>query len=65
MNNLEVRVQSLYSTIQVKCDALRKKLSRPLTLTEKILATHVTNLKDQEFKRGESYLSLQPDRVAM
>ncbi|OIO38239.1 MAG: aconitate hydratase, partial [Candidatus Omnitrophica bacterium CG1_02_49_16] len=28
-------------------------------------ATHVTDLKNQEFKRGESYLSLQPDRVAM
>lgn len=48
-----------------KIDLLRKKLSRPLTLTEKILATHVADLKTQDFVRGESYLSLKPDRVAM
>src|SRR3989338_7085295 len=43
----------------------RKKLSRPLTLTEKILTAHVRNLASQEFVRGTSYLTLQPDRVAM
>ncbi len=48
-----------------KIDFLRKKLGRPLTLTEKIFATHVTDLKNQDFVRGESYLSLRPDRVAM
>lgn len=48
-----------------KIAALRQKLGRPLTLTEKILACHVTDLTSQEFVRGESYLSLHPDRVAM
>ncbi len=65
MNEFETQVNSLYSTLKVKCDLLRKKLGRPLTLAEKILATHVTDLKAQDFTRGTSYLSLQPDRVAM
>ncbi len=58
-------VQKLYASFPEKVTALRKKLGRPLTLTEKIFATHVTDLKAQPFVRGESYLSLRPDRVAM
>ncbi|HXV18756.1 MAG TPA: aconitate hydratase [Candidatus Omnitrophota bacterium] len=58
-------IQKLYSKFADKTAALRKKLARPLTLSEKILAAHVTDLDSQEFVRGESYLSLHPDRVAM
>ncbi|MBI4352593.1 MAG: aconitate hydratase [Candidatus Omnitrophica bacterium] len=58
-------IQTLYSAFSEKSDFLRKKLGRPLTLAEKILAAHVTDLKHQDFARGESYLSLRPDRVAM
>src|SRR3989338_2334734 len=58
-------IQTLYSSFKEKTDFLRKKIGRPLTLSEKILAAHVTDLKSQEFKRGESILSLCPDRVAM
>jgi len=36
-----------------------------LTLSEKILGSHVVDLKSQEFIRGKSYLVLRPDRVAM
>ncbi len=65
MSDALFMIKSLLATAEGKVDFLRKKLARPLTLTEKILATHVTDLKSQDFVRGESYLSLRPDRVAM
>ncbi|OIO37906.1 MAG: hypothetical protein AUJ71_04260 [Candidatus Omnitrophica bacterium CG1_02_49_16] len=65
MSDFAESISSLYAGLNEKTSFLRKKIGRPLTLTEKILATHVTDLKNQDFKRGESYLSLQPDRVAM
>ena len=65
MSDLAASAKKLYSTFSEKTSFLRKKLGRPLTLSEKIFATHVVDIQTQEFKRGESYLSLQPDRVAM
>src|SRR5262245_52105667 len=58
-------LQALYSTFSQKADRLRKKLGRPVTLAEKILAAHAEDIATQEFERGKSYLSLRPDRVAM
>jgi aconitate hydratase len=58
-------VQNVYKNLRAKVEAARKKFGRPLTLAEKILMGHVVDLSNQDFKRGESYLVLQPDRVAM
>ena len=58
-------VRTLYGRLAESQAAARKKLGRPLTLTEKILAPHARDLATQAFSRGESYLSLQPDRVIM
>ena len=44
---------------------LSDRLNRPLTLGEKILYGHLDKPKEQDIKRGESYLNLRPDRVAM
>ena len=41
------------------------RLNRPLTLSEKILYGHLDDPKNQAITRGESYLKLRPDRVAM
>ena len=41
------------------------RLQRPLTLAEKIVYGHLDNAKEQDIVRGESYLLLRPDRVAM
>ncbi|KAH9365606.1 hypothetical protein HPB48_005796 [Haemaphysalis longicornis] len=41
------------------------RLNRPLTLSEKILYSHLDQPADQEIERGKSYLRLRPDRVAM
>ena len=54
-----------YETIKKKCDVVRKRLNRPLTLSEKILYGHLDNPEKQEIERGKTYLNLRPDRVAM
>lgn len=41
------------------------RLGRPLTLSEKILYSHLEDPKNQEIERGKSYLRLRPDRIAM
>lgn len=41
------------------------RLKRPLTLSEKILYSHLDDPQNQEIERGKSYLLLRPDRVAM
>ena len=41
------------------------RLNRPLTLSEKILYSHIDDPADQDVVRGKSYLRLRPDRVAM
>lgn len=41
------------------------RLNRPLTLSEKVLYSHLDDAANQEIVRGESYLKLRPDRVAM
>ncbi len=55
-----------YASLPVSMERVRKALNRPLTLTEKILLTHLH--ADQplgDFVRGESYVNFAPDRVAM
>jgi len=44
---------------------VRKRLNRPLTLSEKILYSHLDEPEKQDIVRGASYLKLRPDRVAM
>jgi aconitate hydratase len=49
-----------------KVEAARKLLNRPLTLSEKILFSHLhTDQKLENFERGGSYVDFGPDRVAM
>ncbi|MBI4394506.1 MAG: aconitate hydratase [Euryarchaeota archaeon] len=43
----------------------RRRLGRPLTLTEKIVFGHLAYPEEQELERGKAYLQLNPDRVAM
>ncbi len=49
-----------------KVAAARKLLNRPLTLSEKILFSHLhTDQNLENFERGGSYVDFAPDRVAM
>lgn len=59
-------IKNTYTHYQQKINHVRDVISRPLTLTEKILYAHLAEgeqLKD--FKRGIDYVNFAPDRVAM
>jgi aconitate hydratase len=58
-------VNSVYSRITKTLPVIRKRLGRPLTLTEKIFYGHLADPEHQDLTRGESFLLLNPDRVAM
>lgn len=58
-------VQKVYKTTAEKLAVVRKRLNRPLTLAEKILFGHLDDPQNQELVRGQSFLLLRPDRVAM
>ena len=57
-------INGVYATLDERVGATRERFGRPLTLAEKILANHLDRA-DQELERGESYVDLRPDRVAM
>lgn len=54
-----------YEKLEKVLKAVRDKLKRPLTLSEKVLYSHLDNPQEQDVTRGVSYLRLRPDRVAM
>lgn len=54
-----------YDKLEHNLKTVKKRLNRPFTLSEKILYSHIDNPKTQDVVRGESYLNLRPDRVAM
>merc|ERR1712165_659716 len=54
-----------YEKMLKTLDVVRGRLARPLTLSEKILYSHLDDPHNQDIVRGESYLRLRPDRVAM
>jgi aconitate hydratase len=59
-------IKEVYKNLPAKVDAARKLVGRPLTLTEKILYSHLhADQKPQSFERGKSYVDFAPDRVAM
>jgi aconitate hydratase len=57
-------VEKFYNNIDSKIKYIRDKISKPLTLSEKILYLH-SALKVKDFKRGMDYVEFNPDRVAM
>lgn len=58
-------VQGVYATLPERVAVARQRLSRPLTLSEKILVNHLADPQGQELERGISYADFHPDRVAM
>jgi aconitate hydratase len=59
-------IKRIYSLYPERIDAARKLVGRPLTLTEKILYTHLwEGNATQAYSRGNSYVDFAPDRVAM
>jgi len=59
-------IKAVYSNMGDRIAAARKMVGRPLTMTEKILYSHLTEaLPNKAFERGNSYVDFNPDRVAM
>ena len=59
-------IKAVYAHMDERITAAKKVLNRPLTLTEKILYSHLYDGPATEsFERGKSYVNFAPDRVAM
>ena len=59
-------IREVYKRLPSRISEARKLVGRPLTLTEKILYSHLHNdQKPDAFERGKSYVDFSPDRVAM
>lgn len=54
-----------YEKLVANLEIVKKRLGRPLTLSEKVLYSHLDEPHEQDISRGTSYLRLRPDRVAM
>ena len=60
------KIKNIYSRMGNRITQTRQVLQRPLTLSEKILYSHLwKNTKPTEFERGRSYVDFYVDRVAM
>ncbi len=58
-------VKSAYRKLEDRIAVVRERLDRPMTFAEKVLLGHLVDPAGQELEPGESYLQLQPDRIAM
>ncbi len=59
-------IKAVYERFPSGVEAARQLLNRPLTLTEKILYTHLSQGNaTEEYTRGKSYVDFAPDRIAM
>lgn len=65
MSKFDSDVFMPYDKLAKTLDVVKGRLNRPLTLSEKILYSHLDDPKNQDIERGTSYLRLRPDRVAM
>ena len=58
-------IKAVYARIGERIDAARKIVNRPLTLSEKILYSHLWNGDaNTAFNRGKDYVDFAPDRIA-
>ena len=59
-------IRKVYEQLPDKIKLVKEALQRPLTLTEKILLTHLsTGVPINNYKRAVDYVNFAPDRVAM
>jgi len=59
-------VRKVYSQLPSRIEKARKLVNRPLTLSEKILYSHLWDeFPGKPYSRGEDYVNFGPDRVAM
>lgn len=65
IRNIE-HVRAFYKNFPTRLAAVRKGFNRPLTLSEKILYTHLYHIEDaRDFKRGHEFANFRPDQLVM
>ncbi|MGB5692255.1 MAG: aconitate hydratase [Flavobacteriaceae bacterium] len=58
-------IKEVYARMPERVDRARELVGRPLTLSEKILYSHLWNgVPEKVFNRGKDYVDFAPDRVA-
>jgi aconitate hydratase len=57
-------IEKVYENIVKNVDNARKSIKLPLTLSEKILYSHLWNNFKNPFTRGKDYVDFKPDRIA-
>jgi aconitate hydratase len=58
-------IEKVYKEIKTKVDKAKELTQKPLTLSEKILYSHLwTDNLDTPFTRGKDYVDFAPDRIA-
>ena len=57
-------IKKVYSNIVKNVDEAKKIVNKPLTLSEKILYSHLWNSTSKPFVRGKDYVDFKPDRIA-
>ena len=58
-------VCDVYKKLENNISQFRNVVNRPLTLSEKILIGHLTEIDKNDQQPGKSYVFLQPDRIAL
>jgi aconitate hydratase len=59
-------IQRVYANLGERVEAARQVVGKPLTLSEKILYSHLfAGTPTEAFERGKTYVDFAPDRVAM
>src|SRR5690606_29808377 len=59
-------IRAAYKSMPEKIRKAKREVNRPLTLSEKILYSHLHSDQPLEnFEKGKSYVNFAPDRVAM
>ena len=57
-------IKNIYSSIKEKVDHAKSICKHPLTLSEKILYSHLWSNIEKRFERGVDYVDFAPDRIA-
>ena len=57
-------IKRVYSSMREKVDVAKKICNHPLTLSEKILYSHLWENLKSSFERGKDYVDFAPDRIA-
>ena len=57
-------IKNIYSSMKEKVDHAKSICKHPLTLSEKILYSHLWSNIEKRFERGVDYVDFAPDRIA-